>query len=364
MILHKNSGYYRAWKGRGMVAGAALAGMMTLVAGGGAASAQSVVTNARSATAGAGSLSGVRPASRLHTAGRLTAANTFPTKGGILFGGTDQIANLSSQLGRNLAIIRVYYTIGQSFPSYIDNEHMSEGSTLLVSLDSNGQSYAGITSGQYDTTINTFLAAVNAAAVKYDLTSVFITFQHEPDNSKHASLGTPAEFVAAWDHVHQLAAAADLDWNQGDGGRLMWTLILLHNTYAIGTNADGYWPGASEVDVVATDGYNSYGCSKTVTSNQTPTEIFSPLLSFAKTNGGMPVIIAEWASYAGNPAAQVTFIQQMQTYLTNNHKKIKAADYWDDAGANCSYKIDSNPASIAALKVLGASADLQGTAHS
>jgi beta-mannanase len=347
-----------------MVAGAALAGMMTLVAGGGAASAQSVVTNARSATAGAGSLSGARPASKLHTAGRLTAANTFPTKGGILFGGTDQIANLSSQLGRNLAIIRVYYTIGQSFPSYIDNEHMSEGSTLLVSLDSNGQSYAGITSGQYDTTINTFLAAVNAAAVKYDLTSVFITFQHEPDNSKHASLGTPAEFVAAWDHVHALAAAADLDWNQGDGGRLMWTLILLHNTYAIGTNADGYWPGASEVDVVATDGYNSYGCSKTVTSNQTPTEIFSPLLSFAKTNGGMPVIIAEWASYAGNPAAQVTFIQQMQTYLTNNHRKIKAADYWDDAGAKCSYKIDSNPASIAALKVLGASADLQGTAHS
>jgi hypothetical protein len=364
MILHKNSGYYRARKGRGMVAGAALAGLMTLVAGGGAASAQSVVTNTRSATAGAGSLSGVRPASRLHTAGRIAAANTFPTKGGILFGGTDAIAKLSSQLGRNLAIVRVYYTIGQTFPSYIDNEHMSEGSTLLVSLDSSGQTYAAIASGEYDATINTFLAAVNADAVKYDLTSIFFTFQHEPENSKHATLGTAAEFVAAWDHVHQLAAAADLDWNQGDGGRLVWTLILTHHTYAIGTNADGYWPGTSEVDVVATDGYNSYGCSSTVTANQTPTEIFSALLSFAKANGGLPVIIAEWASYAGNPTAQVKFIKQMQTYLTDNHKKIKAADYWDDSSGSCNYEIDSNPASIAALKVLGASADLQGTAHS
>ena len=291
------------------------------------------------------------------------AVSTFPTRGGILFGGNDGIANLTTQLGRNLAITRTYYKLGgNAFPTFTDNEHMAAGSTMLVSLDANKHSYASIAAGQYDTQISAFLAEVNQAAIKYSFSSIFFTFQHEPDTKQVAGLGTAAQFIQAWDHVHQLAASADLDWNQHLGGRLMWTLILVHNSYGMGTNAKGYWPGPGEVDVVAADGYNAYGC-KAGQLNQTPAQIFGPLLSFATANGGLPVIIAEWASYAGLPSTQAAYIAEMQTYLTTNHKKIKAAMYWDDVGALCSFKIDSNPASIAAMKTLGASVDMQGTAH-
>jgi hypothetical protein len=346
---------------RGVLALAAAATTVTMMAGASTpmASASAVAHRPPRAAAPAAGLSGV--ALRRDPAG-LPAVRTFPTKGGMLFGGNDGLSGLATQLGRPMAIVRTYYKLGgNAFPTYNDNKHMAAGTTLLVSLDANGHSYASIIAGDYDTQILAFMTAMNADAIKYNLSSIFFTFQHEPDNKLVASLGTAAQFVEAWDHVHALAAANDLDWNQSDGGRLLWTLILVHNTYAMGTNAKGYWPGPGEVDIVASDGYNVDGC--TAKPAQTPSEIFGATLSFAKANGRLPVFLAEWASYAGKPTDQAAYIAAMQTYLTTNHKKIKAAMYWDDAGPLCSFKIDGNAGSIAAMKTLGASADMQGTAH-
>jgi hypothetical protein len=288
-------------------------------------------------------------------------ADAFPSKGGMLFGGTDGLGNDLTAIGRNLAIYRVYYKIGGTFPSFLDNEHMSQGSTMLVSLDSNGDTYTQIANGKDDASITSFLEAVNQAAITNNLSSIYISFQHEPDNSTHASLGTAAQFVQAWDHVHQLATSNKLDWNQNAGGRLLWAVILLHHTWALGTNAGGYWPGPGEADIVATDGYNSFGCG--TNPDSTPSEIFSPLLSFASANGGLPVIIAEYAAISSMPAHQAAFIGQMQTYLVANDKTIKVAMYWDDGGSSCDYHVDNNPGSLAALKTLGALAAMQGTAH-
>ena len=315
------------------------------------------------ASPGMASAAAGRSGLALRQAPGATAVSTFPTKGGILWGGNDGIAGLATQLGRPLAIVRTYYKLnGNAFPTFNDNKHMAAGSTLLVSLDTNGITYAAITAGTYDTQISAFMSAMNADAIKYNLSAIFFTFEHEPDNKLVANLGTPAQFIAAWDHVHQLAASANLDWNQHLGGRLMWTLILVHNSYAMGTNAKGYWPGPGEVDIVAADGYNAYPC-KAGQTNQTPAQIFGATLTFAANNGGLPVFLAEWASDASSPTNQATYIGEMQSYLTNHHRKIKAAMYWDDVGALCSFKIDSNPGSIAAMKTLGASADMQGTAH-
>ena len=45
------------------------------------------------------------------------------------------------------------------------------------------------------------------------------------------------------------------------------------------------------------------------------------VVSFARSQGGLPVFIAEWGSvtFAGS-AAQATFIAQMQGYVTANHE--------------------------------------------
>ena len=368
MSRQTHSRCHRDLPGRGLVAGAAIAGLLSLAAGCGAASASHLVINARPAAAheaiqpaaGEASLGSLRSANRLHKRRRVHVGNSFPTTGGTLFGGNDGLARQTTAFGRNLAIVRVYYQIGGTFPSYIDTQHMKEGATLLVSLDSPGQSYASIAAGQYDATILAFLRAVNRAAFQYGLRSIYVSFQHEPDSPQHAGFGSPAQFVRAWDHVHQLAESASLDWNQG--GRLRWVLILIHGTYA--GEAGAYWPGSGEADIVAADGYNSYRCGHDWQQQMpTPAELFNPLLSFAAAHG-LPAFISEWGSDTSTSNAQPQFIQQMQAYLASN-RNIAAAMYWDDGGTgrgSCNYRVDGHPASLAAMATLGHSAMMQGSA--
>ena len=283
----------------------------------------------------------------------------------VLFGGDVPLTKEEPQLGRRLAIVRVYDLIGQHFPNRREATYMSQGSTILVSFDTylrHGPSYASIAAGREDGTIRAFLDSVEQAAVKYRLRAIYVTFEHEANNvSKHAGLGSPAEFVRAWDHVHQLAVDAHLDWNQG--GRLHWVLILTHYGY-INDSAASYWPGAGEVDIIAADGYNTGGCRHPGRGGQdppvSPASLFSDVVSFAVAHGRTPVFIAEWGSVAySSPGVRVNFIRQMQAFVDAN-PLIAAALYWDSEVPHCNYEINNSSSSLAALTSMGNAPDMQG----
>lgn len=304
--------------------------------------------------------------------------------GGALFGGDLPLVPETGRLGRGLAVVRAYLTLGEQFPIAKARAAMQAGSTVLASLDSapgRGQgSYASIAAGQHDVTIMRFLQQMERAAVSYHLGAIYFSFEHEANTPNHQVLGTAAQFVQAWDHVHALAASAHLLWNQG--GRLHFVLVLTHLAYfpqgarpawsgSLG-QASSYFPGTSEVDIVAADGYNTGGCRSssqhaTVVASDapavTPAALFGPVVSFARSHGGLPVFIAEWASVAYNGTAkQAGFIAQMQAFVTAN-PEIAAAMYWnsrDPRNPGCLMSLDNQPASLAALAAMGHSAGLQG----
>jgi hypothetical protein len=277
--------------------------------------------------------------------------------GSAMFGGNAALIKDEPALGRKLAIVRAYYKIGDVFPADAYATHLAAGSTLLVSLDSNGASYASIAAGNKDGAILSFLRAVNRTAVRHNRHAIYVSFEHEPDSPQHHVLGSPAGFVRAWDHVHHLAASAHLNW--ANGGRLHWALILIHSS--VGRSwGNGFWPGAGEVDVFAVDGYNSYPCrGSNQTRMQTPAGLFNPTLSFASSHGGLPVFISEWGSVSSRPTMQARFINEMHSYIVG-HRQIKAALYWNDGGSSCSYRVDGNPAALSALRAMGQSAAMQG----
>jgi hypothetical protein len=303
--------------------------------------------------------------------GNVPGGPTGKTPGGpsgtgraVLFGGDVPLVKEEPQLGRRLAIVRVYDLIGQHFPDRREAALMSQGSTILVSFDTyprQGPSYASIAAGREDGTIRAFLDSVEQAAVKYRLGAIYVTFEHEANNvSLHAGLGSPAEFVRAWDHVHQLAVDAHLDWNQG--GRLHWVLILTHWGY-INKSASSYWPGAGDVDIIAADGYNTGGCRHPGHGGQdpvSPASLFSDTVSFAVAHGSVPVFIAEWGSVnSPSPGVQVNFIRQMQAFVDAN-PLIAAALYWDSEVPHCNYEINNSSSSLAAMASMGHAPDMQG----
>jgi hypothetical protein len=294
--------------------------------------------------------------------------------GGALFGGNAALAAEEGRLGRKLAIVRDYYKIGESFPTPKDSSIMAAGSTLLVSLDTkpNGPTYASIIAGHYDATIRAFLEEVNRAAIRYHLAAIYFAFEHEADlRAHHHGLGTPAQFVQAWDHVHELAQSAHLNWT--DGGRIHWVWDLSYQAFVPRAElsprarqqgaAAAYWPGSNEVDIVAADGYETYGCP-----NQTPGQVrtasylFGPVIKFAHEHGGLPVFIPEWgATSFPSSQWQTLFIKQMQAFITAN-PEIAAVLYWDSPGhhTHCNFTINANPASVAAMARIGRSRALQG----
>jgi hypothetical protein len=304
--------------------------------------------------------------------------------GGTLFGGNLQLVPETGRLGRKLAIVRMYFRLGEQFPTASPRAVMRAGSTLLASLDSipgEGQgSYASITVGQHDAEIKRFLEELEQAAVSYHLGAIYFCFEHEANTPPHQVLGSPAQFVRAWDHIHALAASAHLLWN--DGGRLHFVLILTHFAYdstggrpawaANQGQASSYFPGNNEVDILAADGYNHGGCKNaspgvTVAPRGAPTvtpeALFAPMVSFARSQGGLPVFIAEWGSEVfADSTEQAIFIAQMQAFLTANHE-IAAAMYFNwhaQQYPGCSSILDNQPVSLSALAAMGHSPALQG----
>jgi hypothetical protein len=344
--------------GRGRVALAAAAALLMLVTGCAALTSPGS-EGAPGATATPGATLGNSLPAEAPAVGRKSA-----TSGGALFGGNNALALQQQMLGRRLAIIRVYYQIGEPFPAPQDQQAMAGGSTLLISLATGGASYASVASGFLDARILAFLRSVNRAAVQYHLGAIYVSFAHEPDGPQHRWLGPAAQFVRAWDHVHMLARSAGLDW--GQGGRLHWVWILIHSSFGNGM-ASQYWPGAGQTDIVGADGYNSYACKvarhggipgQAASNAVTPASIFDPAIRFADVHGGLPVFISEWGSDLAPAGGQSTFIRQMEAYVASN-REIGAVMYWD-SGHRCNYSVNRSPMAIAALSNMGHSAALQG----
>jgi hypothetical protein len=289
---------------------------------------------------------------------------------GVMFGGDVPLVQEESALGRNLAIVRVYDLVGQSFENRTMDSFMSHGTTILASLDTypGMTPYTGITAGQKDATITSYLESMNQSAIRYRLPAIYFTFEHEANTpGHHTGLGTPAQFIQAWDHIHQIAVNHHLTWQQG--GRIHFVLILTHFFYNNG-KAIEYWPGTNEVDIVSADGYNTGGCRIArkqhrpftfgVTPPESPASLFTGVVQFAAAHGGLPVFIAEWGSVPYvNPSVRVNWIQQMQSFVAAN-PAIHATLYWNSRVLQCNYILNNSPTSLSALASMGQSAMMQG----
>jgi len=372
----------RRMRGRSWQAGsAALAGLAALAVGSSGcatvltqhkitAPASHVSSQGTGNTEGATGSAGKLLSSQARNRARLSGGTLAGVGGGVMFGGDVPLAAEEGALGRNLAIVRVYDHLGESFQNPMVDNFMAHGSTILVSLDTfpGGTPYSAIAAGREDGTIRAFLESANSAAIRYHLPAIYVTFEHEANvPAHHQGLGTPAQFVAAWDHIHQLAVSAHLDWNQG--GRIHWVLILTHFAYINGS-APQYWPGTSEVDVVAADGYNTGGCRTARQSGHsfgngqtppvTPAALFTDTVQFAASHGGLPVFIAEWGSVAySNPSVRVNWIGQMESFVQAN-PSIAAALYWDSQVPPCNYIINGSPSSLSALTSMAHAGFMQG----
>jgi hypothetical protein len=225
--------------------------------------------------------------------------------------GLSTVPQLSLELSHPIEVVNFFVGWGESLPTSAMNLVVEQGGVPELTFEPwnytkgvNQPQFSDsvIASGTYDS----YLIGLAKSAALWHARFLF-RYGHEMNGTWYpwaASVNgnTPASYVAAWRHVHQIFA-------QAGASNVVWVWC---------PNSDGptpvseVFPGSAYVNVVGMDGYN-WG-----TSNggwRTPTQIFSGLMSAIRIAApGEPMLINETGS-AEAGGSKATWLSQLFSFV-------------------------------------------------
>jgi mannan endo-1,4-beta-mannosidase len=241
----------------------------------------------------------------------------------------DALAAYRKAFSAKPQIVELYSAFKRSFRPKEALKVVQDGMLPLIQLNPRGVKLQQIASGLWDPHLQSYAAAVKAFGCK-----VIMSFGHEM-NGWWYSWGlpgtTPAEFIAAWRHIHHvfaLAGVKNVIWS--------WDPSHQYGNFAPGKTASAastWYPGNAYVDWIGLDGYLGYGPRGNA---QTFKQIFGfQLQNIRKVAPGKPVYIAETGVVRNGPA--------LGSQMADLFKGVKAYHLmgfvWFDAIARHDYRL-------------------------
>jgi hypothetical protein len=215
------------------------------------------------------------------------------------------------------------------------------GSPLLIR-------WRTIVAGTFDRQLSAQASAIAALDVP-----VFVTFDHESDRPDRSDRGSPADFVAAWRHVHDLYVRAGAD-------NAVWVWVVTGYPPFFVT-AGRIWPGDRYVDWIGWEAYNGSGCTSGKITPAAYTSFGTAALRFFHwvhatgarygIDAGKPMMISEAGSvvYRASPDRAAQWYAGIPPVLAQ-YRQIKAVTLWDRPGNGvCDYRFDDAPQVLAAI---------------
>lgn len=250
--------------------------------------------------------------------------------------------------GRAPALVNVYASLASpGFPTAQAEAIRSFGAVPMITLEPWRDGSLGprqprfalrrLLAGDFDQVLRAW--ADGARTWRHEVLLRFAPEMNGTWNSWSAGVvgNTPAQFVAAWRHVHELflrAGATNVQW--------VWS----PNVEAPGTTSiRRLYPGDRFVDWVGLDGFN-WGASRGGTHWQSFAEIFGPTLAAIRRLTSKPVVLAEVAS-AESGGSKARWIDGFFRGLRTN-PQIRAF-VWFDFAKEADWRLDSSPAARAAF---------------
>jgi hypothetical protein len=259
-----------------------------------------------------------------------------PTCSGALWGMSYAAADVSSveqKIGRPLTIVKEYHDFsGQGsagqFPTPAEQQLMNSGHILhfawTAKLWNNTKatpSWKNIAAGQYDQSI-IIPEAKRLASVN---TPFFIDWDHEMEGKTRASWGSPADYVAAYRHIHAVFAQYGVT-------KAVWAWVPTGYSGNWSKTA-AYYPGNDVVDWIGWDPYNG-----SVKGWETPQQVFSGFYNWVN-NGGLgagaeskPKMLGEYGTLndPNNPDRAAQWLAQVPAAL-QALPQLRAVEYWNQA---------------------------------
>lgn len=185
---------------------------------------------------------------------------------------TKAASSFASATGVRLGVVEFYSAFPRPFPRYEAGQAARLGALPLIQLNPRTVSLARVAAGRYDTYLRRYAASVREFGCR-----VALSFGHEMNGSWYPwgrPRTSPATFVAAWRHIHNVFAAAHVH-------NVTWCWDPDHG----GSKAGQWWPGAAYVNWIGVDGYQRPG--------QTFGSIFGKQYADIRSFTKDPVFIAE-----------------------------------------------------------------------
>ena len=194
------------------------------------------------------------------------------------------------------------------------------GALSLVDVDTGAASLRSIASGAH----NAALRRWARGAKRWDH-PLLLRFDWEmngrwfPWGTTPSNQNTPADFVAAWRHVHRIFTAVGAT-------NVRWVWCPNIDPYGIWTNLASLYPGRAYVDWTCLDGYNRNAPWTSFTGLYAST--YRQIMGLS---GNKPMIIGEVSS-TGHGGSKPRWIQSMFAAIRTQLTHIHGIVWWDAYG--------------------------------
>jgi hypothetical protein len=264
----------------------------------------------------------------------------------------EALDRVEAQTGRDLDIVQMYHREDSAFPTALEKQWSSEGRYLLLNwkplMTSNA--WRRVANGEVDA--STLVPAANR--IKAFGKPLFLALWHEPENDvpPKGNAGQPADYIAMWRHVRKV-------FDQRGVTNVIWTWKTMQYCPLTGLTPQMY-PGDAYVDWLAVDTYNATPPTQDnwLTFKQTVDKKCSGtgwpgFYTWALANHpDKPVMVGEYGTkrYPGNDGVTGQWFHDALTTLKTQQTNIKAVIYYDGVGTGGSWRLESSPEGVEALR--------------
>lgn len=197
------------------------------------------------------------------------------------------VETFATSVGRNPNIIGEYVGWKTSFDATAAANAVSYGALYYIVWEPSGVTLRSIAEGASDAYITKFARAVAAFGQP-----VALSFAHEMNGywypwGTSGTGATPADFVAAWRHMHDL-------FTRSGARNVIWVWDPNDTSPVPDVALEPYWPGSAYVDWVGITGYLA------INGPQSFDDLYGPTMAeLRRFTGTTPFIIAETSVETG-----------------------------------------------------------------
>ena len=231
--------------------------------------------------------------------------------------------------------VSLYNAWNEPLPTWRDRWDLEQGRIPMLSWM--GTSTKDTAAGKHDD-----LFGQRADAIRALGKPVFLRWFWEVDGvraTKRKAAGSPADYIAAWRHLHalfQAHGAANAVW--------VWCPVSLH--FYTGT-AQPFYPGDDVVDWICADGYN-WAPGRAGDKWRGFASIYKDFYAWGLARG-KPMMVGEFGVQERGPDEKAAWITDARQMVKARFPAIKAVVYFD-VDKDYDWRMDTSPSALAAFR--------------